>query len=88
MMILRRLAAAWLRRAAAWVDVPAPPAAPDPVAARVRELVEAADALDASGPYKKWQFVAARMKKEHPELAASAINLLIELAVAARAGAR
>lgn len=85
MTTIRRMAAAWLRRVAAWVDVPA---APDPVTARVRELVKEADALDAPGPYKKWQIVAARVQKEHPELAASAINLLIELAVAARARVR
>ncbi|MCC6650670.1 MAG: hypothetical protein IT348_05935 [Candidatus Eisenbacteria bacterium] len=86
-LTMRRAVAAWLRRLAAWVDVPVA-VTPDPVAARVRALVDEADALDAPGPYKKWMVVAARMQKEHPELAASAINLLIELAVAARAGAR
>lgn len=86
MRTIRAGLAAWLRRLAAWV-APVDPAV-DALSARVRALVDEADGLDASGPYKKWQFVAGRLAKEYPEADAADLNLRIELAVRdRRAGA-
>lgn len=76
---VRQWLAAWLRWLAARVAPPSPAA--DALTARVRALVAEAAGLDAPGPYKKWQYVAAKLQKEFPAASASDLNLRIELAV-------
>lgn len=73
-----------LARILLWlVDRLVPPVVepPNPLLARVKALVQDADRLDASGAYKKWQVVAAALRKEFPLEKARDLNFLIELAV-------
>lgn len=82
----------WRQRLAEWIawllGRLVPPAPPTRLEQRTLQLVVGADQLNASGPYKKWQIVAARLQKEFPGTSLRVINLKIEEAVNRRAWIR